>query len=291
MGELLFNCPHCGTELSCDEQSGGQQLQCPTCQGLLISPDAPAVPPSAHRPGGPGKKKKKRKKKSLNTGKVVKIAVLVVVLCVAGYFGFSYLISLQGEVNEKRRKVEKDSDGGQVGHIADLYEVLEATDPNNGSMFMGTEGFEGDPGGGYGETGMSWDSGGDFQQQQAAKLAEIRNLPVIAPVWTLDVAATPVPEGRANGSVGGTNFVAEAAVVMPSGQSQVLSLRQGSGVSPDREILVYLKAASPNELGGQSWTVSSDQQGREVPQILKRWKPNPKYAPKKQAYHGGHVMK
>ncbi|MGO8701748.1 MAG: hypothetical protein ACLQVY_29035 [Limisphaerales bacterium] len=41
MNEFKFECIHCGQHLKCDEQFSGQQITCPTCQGLVVVPTAP----------------------------------------------------------------------------------------------------------------------------------------------------------------------------------------------------------------------------------------------------------
>src|SRR6185295_12263916 len=62
--------------------------------------------------------------------------------------------------------------------------------------------------------------------------AASKPLPVVPPTWTLDVDSAKIPEGQANGSVGGTNFVVESASITRSASGQVLDLRQGTGPTP-----------------------------------------------------------
>src|ERR1051325_6353490 len=49
-----------------------------------------------------------------------------------------------------------------------------------------------------------------------------KQLPVIPAVWTLDLAAAKIPEGRANGTISGASFVPEAARLDQTGQAQGL---------------------------------------------------------------------
>ena len=73
--------------------------------------------------------------------KLVKIGAVVIVLGVGGYFGFVWLSTMQEKSNAKRREAEKNSDGGEVGHIANLYTVLDATDPDKrGASGRGSSG-------------------------------------------------------------------------------------------------------------------------------------------------------
>src|SRR5262249_24354858 len=101
-----------------------------------------------------------------------------------------------------------------------------------------------------------------------------------------------IPDGRANGMLSATNFVVENARVDTVGIAQVLSLKQGAGPVADREVLIYLHLKPGESLGGQKLTISKDMKGTAVaPQVIKRWKVDPRYAPRSQSYAGGYAMK
>ena len=91
--------------------------------------------------------------------------------------------------------------------------------------------------------------------------------------------------------ISGTNFVAETVRLDPVGAAQVLRLVQGQILSPDRELLVYLHLKPGEKLGGQTLTISKDMTGSAVPQVAKRWKPNPKFAPQVKSFYNGYAMK
>jgi hypothetical protein len=105
------------------------------------------------------------------------------------------------------------------------------------------------------------------------------------------VASAKIPEGPVNGSVSGTNFLAEAARVDPVGAAHVLRFLQGQPNSPDREVLVYLYLKPGEKLGGQSLTISNQMRGAGVPQVAKRWKVSPQYAPSLKSFANGYAMK
>src|SRR5437773_1040690 len=166
MADFKFTCPHCNQPIVCDELWSGHQIQCPSCQVELTVPQKqpePAAKPLVPRPPASAPKLsigrssshsaapaaataargsgttprpmvRMQAKKSSGGGalKYAKIAAIIVVLGVGGYFGFVALEKYQEKTNDKRRESEKQSDGGEVGHIANLNNVLDQTDPNRG---------------------------------------------------------------------------------------------------------------------------------------------------------------
>jgi hypothetical protein len=224
------------------------------------------------------------KAKSGGAVNALKIALVVVVAVVGGYFGFTFARSWQSKLNDKSRQVAQNSDGGEVGHIADLYSVLDATDPNKFSRY-----------GDKGRPGPADPNAGRLTKvahvMGATNAAPEKALPLIPAVWTLDLAAAKIPEGRANGTISGTNFVVESARVDKIGQAYVLSLRQGTSASVDRELLIYLHLNPAETPAGHAWDVSTDMKGAKVPQVVKRWKTNPKFAPMQKSFNSGYAMK
>jgi len=211
----------------------------------------------------------------------VKILVGVVAFGVAFFFAFKWARNMQSNVNEKSTKAAKESDGGQVGHIADLYSVLDATDPDRYSRDYPSESTPRIP-----RRSKDGADGADADDESAEKA-----LPIIPPVWTMDVMTAKVPEGRANGSISGTNFVVDIARLDVVGNATVLSLRQGTNLSPDRELLVYLHPKPGEKVAGGSWAVAKEMKGLAVPQVAKRWKPNPKYAATTKSFSSGYTMR
>lgn len=297
MAELLFNCPHCNQAVTCDDQFAGQTLQCPGCQQNFIAPAA--APPPGPAPRSPFQRQPaaapnrnappyaplNRPSTEAKGGafKWVKIAAVVVLLGVGGYFGAIQIGKWQSNLDAASRKAEANSDGGQLGHIADVYSVLDATEPG-GSMGGG--------GGRYEPARTSRSRyGSRNSDRDADETAPERQLPVIAPAHTLDIAAATIPESRVNGTISGTNFICDTARLDVSGTGLVLSLRQGTNASPDGEILVYLRPRAGEKIGGGSWTVSPEMKNSSVSQVAKRWKPNPKYAATMKGFTTGYALK
>ncbi len=114
---------------------------------------------------------------------------------------------------------------------------------------------------------------------------------MIPAVWTLDLDQAKIPEGRVNGMISGTTFVAETARVDALGAAQVLRLFQGTALSPDREILVYLNLKAGEKLSGHTWAISKEMKGAGVPQVIKRWKANPGLPLVVKPFASGYAMK
>ena len=70
----------------------------------------------------------------------------------------------------------------------------------------------------------------------------------------------------------------------------VLSIRQGTNFYSDREVMVYLKLKAGESLVGQSWTIGPDTR-TNVPNVVKRWRPNPKFAPQQKSFANGYAMR
>lgn len=324
MAELKFDCPQCGQPISCDELWGGHNIECPTCKTELTVPQLHAAPPppaaaarattpdslrpqppsatklsigrSQHPSAAPANpaarapqamRRPVEVEKKSGAMKIVKIAAVVIALGVGGYFGFGLVSNWQEKANEKRRQAEKNADGGELGHIGELYNVLDATEP-------GGRGLGGRPRGSVPGSRQSTGPrvipiGADGKPVAQPAPAE---LPVIPPMFTLEVETAKIPEGKANGMISGTNFVAESARLdtVASG-GQVLRLTQGQAASPDREILIYLHPKPGESLVGHTFSVAKDVKGTEVSQVGKRWKTNPKYAPQFKAFATGYALK
>jgi len=313
MAEMRFPCPQCSQLIACDELWSGHQIQCPTCQASLTVPHqeaaaAPANPlvpqvPSASNPRlsiGQARHQPStappqaaagstlarsaaafvKPKKSGGAMKIVGWSLVAVALGVGGYFGFKYAKKAQESANEKSQKEAQSSDGGQVGHIANLYNVLDATEP--GGRMMG--------GGGRDASVPSprRRSGGNAAAMGGSDGE--KDLPVVPAVYTLDLATAKIPEGKVNGMISGTNFVADGSrLILAQPGTLVLSLYQGRVASPDRDILVYLHLKAGEKLAGHTWEISPDTKGG--PQVWKRWKPDPRYALKPQTYNTGYALK
>jgi hypothetical protein len=226
-----------------------------------------------------------RKKKSPIL-KYVTVVCTVAALGVGGYFGYFWLRGMQEKANAKREAAEQNSGGGEAAHIVAVNNALDATEPGRGGEPRSGRSTGPRQRGGSAAIPVAADG-----NTNAAGGAAADNQPIIPAVWTLDVATAKIPEGKVNGMIAGTNFVLETARLDPLGSAQVLRLVQGQLTSPDREVLVYLHLKPGEKLGGQSLSISQGMTGSAVPQVAKRWKPNPKFAPQLKSFYNGYAMK
>jgi len=212
-------------------------------------------------------------------------ALVLVILGAGGYYGYGWFTGMQDKVNTASKEAAKNADGGQVGHIANLYGALDATDPSKAPVDSRSTGPR------QRRTGVGQEIPVAANDSAGGGTNSVDSQPLIPAVWTLDLAKARVPSGRANGSIAGTNFLPETARIDPIGSAQVLRLLQGQPISPEREMLVYLHLKPGEKLGGQTLNIPNDMAGSGVPQVTKRWKNNPKYAPQYKSFSSGYAMR
>ena len=276
MADFKFTCTHCGQEIECDELWSGHEIQCPTCHGQLVVPPKPDAPPhaafasaaprqarlsigqsqaqrsSAEKPIPPQVAALEQKLMQARTGQkggAMKWVTVGAVVVVCGVAGYL------GYPYISKALAKRGEAAPEAGNAA-TQQVAGAT---------AAEGAPAAP----------------------AEPAPPKEAPIVVPTWTLDLEKAAIPAGKVNGTISGTNFLAETALCT----DQVLRLSQGAPASPDREILVYLRLNRGESPTGRTWTVSQDMRGRTVPQVVKRWKNNPKYAPLSKTFGSGYAMK
>jgi hypothetical protein len=212
---------------------------------------------------------------------------VLLVLGAGGYFGYGWINRAQDSVDAASKDAAKNADSGQAAHIAKLNAALNATDPNRATADARAAAPR-QRRSGVGQENPVPGGGGDGNSGSATA-ADTQ--PLIPAVWTMDLTKARIPSGRANGSISGTNFVPDTARVDPVGNAQVLRLLQGQLLSPDREVMVYLHLKAGEKLGGQTLNISQDMAGAGVPQVTKRWKNNPKFAPQYKSFTSGYALR
>jgi hypothetical protein len=219
--------------------------------------------------------------------KLLKVAAILVVVAGGSYVAFILIRNMQAKSNAKRNAEEARNSGqSEVGHIAEVNAVMDATETLDGGGSSARPRAPRPRRAGVGQPVPA--APGDPAAGGAA--AEGAG-PLVPPVWTLDLIAAKIPEGPVNGGLSGTNFVPDAVRIEPAAGAQILHFFQGQPPVPDREIFVYLHLKPGEKLGGQSLTISSDMKGSGVPQVAKRWKTDPRYAPQVKSFQSGYAMK
>ncbi len=220
-----------------------------------------------------------------STGKIVTYVVVGLVAAAGFFYLMKHAGSMDTTIAEKTTASAKASGGGDLGHIAELYDVLDKTDPDKmrsprmtkaeqAAMKREAAQFEAE---------MKADIAAHSAPQMPTNLATVE--------WNMDLDSVQFPAGRANGSLSGINFVVDVARLDRAGYSQILTLRQGDGAAVNGELFIYLSISPSETVTNRTWTVTKDMKGKGVPQIIKRWKTNPRYAPVQKAFSTGYTMK
>jgi len=116
-------------------------------------------------------------------------------------------------------------------------------------------------------------------------------VPMTAPAHSLDIQKARISEGKVNGSIAGAEFIPDNVRLDKQAGGYLLTLRQGSGQTPDRGLQVHLQLKPTESPTGQTWTVSQEMKGAPVSRVVKVWKPNPKYAAQTKPFTTGFVLK
>jgi type II secretory pathway pseudopilin PulG len=277
MADFRFACPNCGQDIECDELWSGHEIPCPTCQKELTVPPKPSGPPhAAFAAAKPG-----QARLSIGSSHAERVAT-------------TRPVAPQAAALEQRLAQAK---AGQKGNAMKWVTVGAVI------IVLGVTGFLGYP---YLRDWQAKRSEAAAQssdaatQQVATAAAEAapaaapaaeKELPLLPAVWTLDVAQAVIPEGRANGTIAGTNFVVETARLDLVGNICLLRLLQGSTASPDLGFMIYLRPSAGESITGRTWTVSQEMRGRTVPQVVRLRKTNPRYAAQQKTFSSGYAMK
>jgi hypothetical protein len=269
MADFKFSCPHCTISVECDELWCGHEIQCPSCHKEFVVPQKPAGPPHASLASA----KQGQPKLSIGTSQ-------------AQHSSSTKAVAPQAAALEHKLQQAKSGQRSPVMKWVTVGIVVVVLAV--GGVFA------------YGPA-KDWLA----KRAEAKRLASApppptnaapaepepppppKELPVLPAVWTLDVAQANIPEGKANGSISGTNFIVESALCTP----QLLSLYEGAARSPDRALMVYLNLKPGESLTNRTFTVSSDARSKDVRQVMKLWKTNPRFAAHTKAFSTGYAMK
>ena len=273
MADLKFTCSHCKQDIECDELWSGHQIECPTCKGELTVPPKPDAPPHATLAAAkPGEAR-------LSIGQ-----------------------------SRHQRSAAPPPPPPQEVLIAQRLAQAKAGQKGNAMKWVkigvGVVGFALAGYFGYGYF-TEWqakraEAAKQASAAQAATNAAVaepapppppKELPVLPAVWTLDLDKAKIPEGKANGSISGTNFVVETARLDKVGTAYLLQLVQGPPASPDLGFMIYLHPNAGESITGHTWTVSQEMKGKGVPQVVKLLKTNPRYRAQPKNIFSGYAMK
>jgi hypothetical protein len=206
-------------------------------------------------------------------------SVGVVVGLVALTFVLRWADSLQVKLDQKQKEIAAHSSGGEMVHIAKLYETLDATDPAKMEARQMKDRARLDK------------AMAELQEKLKPQPDPTLTMPLAAPQWLIDSTPPQIPSGRVHGSISSQEFTPENVSLQPNGALRVLAFAQGVGTTADHELFIYLNFNDNVALAGRSWTVTKETKGKDAPQIIKRWTANPKFAPISKTYNYGYAMR
>jgi hypothetical protein len=274
MADLKFTCSHCKQDIECDELWSGHQIECPTCKKEITVPPKPDAPPhatlAAAKPG--------QARLSIGQSRDQRSA--------APPPPSPQEIMIQQKLAQAK--------AGKKGNPMKWVKI------GVGVVAFGVGAYFG-----YGYF-TEWQAKRAEAAKQAAAASQAaaaaaaaesapppppKELPVLPVVWTLDLDKAKIPEGKVNGTISGTNFVPEIVRLDKTGTTYLLRLLQGAPASPDLAYMLYLRLNAGESFAGHTWTVSQEQKDKTLPQVVKLWKPNPKFAAKQKSFSSGYAMK
>jgi hypothetical protein len=221
----------------------------------------------------------------------------VAALGVGGYYGYDFYLKGRDQLKATSQTAAKRPVGGEVGAAMDVNDTLNGTEPSHPAPSLkaglkkrlNRRGPPGVPVAGDSATAMGDNAGADGSS--AAAQAD-KDLPVVAPVHTLDVSSVTIPVSRVNGVISGGSFLADKARFDKKlANTYALTLRQGSGLTPDRAIQVFLHLKGTDGPTNQTFTVAPDAADPAVSQVVKLWKTSPGFAPSEQRFSSNYALK
>ena len=253
-------------------------------------------------PTGVAQKPFQRPVEKKSPSPLIKYALVVVGVAALGVVGYYYVYRLFGQAKDKFNKTSEAAAnrpvvGGDVGAAMDVNETLDGAQPSrpdsslkgsvtrriNRRRVPGVQ-AAGDSAAALDENAAGGGSG--------ATTSPDKDLPVVAPVHTLDISGVKIPVSKVNGTISGGSFVADKARIdKKTANVYALTLRQGAGLTPDRAIQVYLHFKGTDGPTNQSFTVSPGANDPAVSQVVKLWKTGAGFAPNDQRFSSNYALK
>jgi hypothetical protein len=323
MADIKFTCPHCQQGIECDQLWCGHEINCPTCQAGITVPHVEAAPAAAKPlvpkpPSGPtprlsaGKTQVARsvtptgvpqkafqrpvEKKSLSP--LIKYALVGVGVAALGMGGFYVYPIVKDKFNKTSEAAANRPVGGEVGAAMDVNDTLDGVQPSRPARSLKSDvnnrinrrrvpGVQA-----AGDSAAALDEGASAGGSGAAAASPDKNLPVVAPVHTLDLSGVKIPVSKVNGTISGGSFVADKARIdKKPANVYALTLRQGAGLTPDRAIQVYLHFKGTDGPTNQTFTVSPGASDPAVSRVVKLWKTSAGFAPNDLSFSANYALK
>jgi hypothetical protein len=279
MAEMKFNCPHCSQPIACDELWGGHQIQCPICNKELMVPmqgggpaeAAPSLVPKVPTSAAP----------KLSISQAAHKPATPPPQPPPGAAPARTVANMS-----KERKKEK-------SNVMKYVWIVVFIGALGAAAFFAWPTFKKwqDKSNAENDGTAAKNSNAVAAASAKTNAASFKTAPLAAPDYSLDPSSATIPECRVNGKIGGTNFVVETVRLESTPAAQILRFFHGPMTAPDHEIMIYLRLKAGEKLAGHEWTITPEMKGTGVPTLTKRWKADPRYAPRLQNYSTGYALK
>lgn len=281
MADIILDCPSCKQPIQADDAWAGQQIECPLCHAPMLVPGAPAPQIPA---GGAGRTPERQ---HVTTPGGMKFSTGSPQAPRASDGRGLQQTSFQHKpVKQSNRALRYAIVGVGIAGLAAAgwfgWPYLQPHIP----FLKKTAEEVATP-----ATDATAPVAGASAPETATPPPPPVEVPMTAPAHTLDVQQVTLPEGRANGSIAGTDFVPDNVRLDKFAGGYVLTLRQGPGQTPDRGLQVHLQMKPTDSPTGQAWTVTQEMKGTPVSRVVKVWKPNPKFAAQTKPFTTGFALK
>ena len=238
MSEFKFACPVCGQHITADSSASGGQLSCPTCFRKIVIPQAPTAGDSKFILSA-AQVAKPRPASATSTALTPSLTPpKASVLPLVG-IGLVVVLGLGAGAYFFRDRIFKKNAPEQA------------------------------------RAGGTTSKGG---KQKAPPPPKVTYPVPTNIVWSLDLTNADVPESTAAGSIHGSGFFCERAVLqgVAPGDAKTparcdLNLRQGKTGPPDLGLTVQLFAQQGEDLAGKTVEITPDRPP-PVPKVILRWK-------------------
>ena len=193
---------------------------------------------------------------------------------------------MQVEHKATERQTAKDFGSGEEEHLTGSRPVVEAADADRAGRASEVPGQHSAPAAQSPVTTSAPPTGGDTPIAPQEK-----KVSVIAPVYTLEVKEAEIPQSKANGTIAGTNFLADTVRLAKTADGYMLTLWQGAGFGRGGGVQVFLRLLPNQGPTNLNLTVTRDLKSAVATSVTKNWGSRPGSPSQSRSYATGFLLR